>query len=383
MRRKRRYLGTLLAATLAFATVISAAFIGAPMKAQAVCSGTHEGAYGFYYSRGSKDAMAVLDWGEGTEGSTHKGGANDTTRLDLMLKSLDLLDECNNLRAQHGLAPLYVTDYMMAVAQVQLNWSDTNGKHSKFYNVGENLAWGYNDPFEGWYTAEKQQYDAGNRTSSKVGHYLNIINSEYTVAGFAVSVENSGRYNISYGQTFTYSDKSGQTPETVAQYRAELSNYINAGGINPSTLIEAPSGAQDDLSPQVMYRLYNPNSGEHFFTANAAERDSLAAIGWGYEGTAWTAPTRTGVPVYRMYNKNVGDHHYTLNAAEAINLLNAGWSYEGIGWYSDPDGHVPVYRLYSPAATGAGSHHYTMQPGEAQILSQNGWNFEGEAWWGL
>ena len=29
-----------------------------------------------------------------------------------------------------------------------------------------------------------------------------------------------------------------------------------------------------------MFRLYNPNSGEHFYTGNAAEKNHLAAIGW-------------------------------------------------------------------------------------------------------
>ncbi|MDO4404607.1 MAG: leucine-rich repeat domain-containing protein [Atopobiaceae bacterium] len=39
----------------------------------------------------------------------------------------------------------------------------------------------------------------------------------------------------------------------------------------------------------VMYRLYNPNSGEHFYTASEKERDSVVAAGWKYEGKAWYA----------------------------------------------------------------------------------------------
>lgn len=38
-----------------------------------------------------------------------------------------------------------------------------------------------------------------------------------------------------------------------------------------------------------MYRLYNPNSGEHFYTANSAERDNLKRLGWSLEGVAWYA----------------------------------------------------------------------------------------------
>ena len=36
---------------------------------------------------------------------------------------------------------------------------------------------------------------------------------------------------------------------------------------------------------QVMYRLYNPNNKEHFYTASLHEKDTLVDIGWGfYEG---------------------------------------------------------------------------------------------------
>lgn len=36
-----------------------------------------------------------------------------------------------------------------------------------------------------------------------------------------------------------------------------------------------------------MYRLFNPNSGEHFYTRDTGERDHLRKIGWNYEGIGW------------------------------------------------------------------------------------------------
>lgn len=39
----------------------------------------------------------------------------------------------------------------------------------------------------------------------------------------------------------------------------------------------ASSGAVD------MHRLYNPNSGEHFYTSNVGEKDDLISFGWRYE----------------------------------------------------------------------------------------------------
>ena len=89
------------------------------------------------------------------------------------------------------------------------------------------------------------------------------------------------------------------------------------------------------------------------------------------------------IPVYRLYNPNSGEHFYTIHSNEKDSAVAAGWRYEGVGWYAPASSKEPVYRLFNPNSRDAGSHHYTMQLGEAQILSQKGWNFEGEAWWGL
>ncbi|MEY8515228.1 bacterial Ig-like domain-containing protein [Lactococcus taiwanensis] len=130
-----------------------------------------------------------------------------------------------------------------------------------------------------------------------------------------------------------------------------------------------------------MYRLYNKNSGEHFYTANRYERDSLKKVGWRYEGIGWYAPAKgNGSPVYRLYNANSGDHHYTLNAYERDSLKKVGWRYEGIGWYSK--GKVPLYRQYNPNAK-AGSHNYTTSKAENDALVKVGWRAEGIGWYAL
>ncbi len=130
-----------------------------------------------------------------------------------------------------------------------------------------------------------------------------------------------------------------------------------------------------------MYRLYNPNSGEHFYTASAGERDHLASVGWNYEGVAWNAPKTSNVPVYRLYNPNAGDHHYTTNASERDHLVSVGWNDEGIGWYSTGSDGQALYRLYNPNAI-TGTHHYTTSAGERDNLVSLGWHDEGIAWYG-
>lgn len=131
-----------------------------------------------------------------------------------------------------------------------------------------------------------------------------------------------------------------------------------------------------------MYRLYNPNSGEHFYTASEYERDSVVKAGWDYEGVGWIAPDE-GDPVYRLYNPNAGDHHYTTSAFERDSLVRAGWDYEGIGWYSaDKENGVPLLREYNPNAA-TGTHNYTVSQFEHDYLVSIGWNDEGIAWYAV
>jgi hypothetical protein len=136
-----------------------------------------------------------------------------------------------------------------------------------------------------------------------------------------------------------------------------------------------------DSSKVNMYRLYNENSGEHFYTSNTKEKDNALAAGWKDEGIGWTAPTE-GDPVYRLYNANGGEHHYTLSAEEKDSLVKAGWKYEGIGWYSDKNKGVPLYRLYNPNAF-ANNHHYTTSADEKAQLVKAGWQDEHIGWYGV
>lgn len=125
-----------------------------------------------------------------------------------------------------------------------------------------------------------------------------------------------------------------------------------------------------------MYRMYNANSGEHFYTASSYERDQLRAKGWNYEGIGWQAP-KSGTPVYRLYNKNNGEHFYTLNSYEKNSLVSKGWRYEGIGWYSATTQAISVFRLYNPHS---GWHHYTLNSYERDSLVKAGWRYEGVSW---
>lgn len=133
-----------------------------------------------------------------------------------------------------------------------------------------------------------------------------------------------------------------------------------------------------DTEAATLYRAYNPNTGEHLYTANGNEIPFVVSKGWRNEGTAWEAPSQ-GVPVYRMFNPNRGgDHHFTMNTNEVNMLKSKGWRYEGVSWQSG--GSTPVYRLYNPNAR-SGAHHFTRHAYERDNLKSKGWRYEGVAWY--
>ena len=161
----------------------------------------------------------------------------------------------------------------------------------------------------------------------------------------------------------------------------------------------------DQVPTKEMYRLYNPRSGEHFYTSSAYERDQLIKRGpWVYEGIAWNAPVESEYPVYRMYSPKSKAHHYTMDKNERDVLCGMGkytgrgmgWNYEGVGWYSaiDPAGYealpeaekaqyTPLHRLYNPRYPMVSAHHYTADTNEVRVLTtQRGWKYEGIAWYG-
>ena len=172
--------------------------------------------------------------------------------------------------------------------------------------------------------------------------------------------------------------------KTIGKGRAARLAVIVTGAfaaaiVAAACLLATPANAASGIQ---MQRLYNPNSGEHFYTASAAERDHLVSVGWKHEGVGWTAPSTSETPVHRLYNANAGDHHYTASAAERDHLVSVGWRYEGVGWYSDDARGVPLYRQYNPNAL-AGSHNYTADVAENDMLVSVGWRAEGIGWYGI
>lgn len=209
----------------------------------------------------------------------------------------------------------------------------------------------------------------------------------------------SNSQNHQADSTFSSASDSSDSKMSGSQITVQENTQQEDKLQNPASSSDRPSGEDHSMSSRMetqneaqtvssslspVFRLYNPNSGEHFYTLSEAERDTLMRLTWKYEGVNWYInQSEDGAPLFRLYNPNTGDHHYTLDSNERDSLVNAGWKDEGIAWSTDPKETTCVYRLYNPNEKRAGTHHYTTDAGEYETLARLGWRPEGIAFFAL
>ena len=126
-----------------------------------------------------------------------------------------------------------------------------------------------------------------------------------------------------------------------------------------------------------LYRVYNPNNGDHYFTTSQAEASALVKLGWNAEGAPYKVVlnrvTKFGTPIYSAYNPNTGEHLLT-EEGEAEALAQVGWVNEGIKFYTVQNGSASVVRVYNPNTNGP-AHLYT-DASEANGLAKIGWSID-------
>lgn len=73
--------------------------------------------------------------------------------------------------------------------------------------------------------------------------------------------------------------------------------------------------------------VYNPDSGEHLFTADTSKVDHLVSLGWHDENIAFDDDPHAVKPVYRVRNPNNLNfsHHFTTDKNGYENLKKLGW----------------------------------------------------------
>lgn len=187
--------------------------------------------------------------------------------------------------------------------------------------------------------------------------------------------------------------RSAFPEQTVMAYR------LPQQGVWPSWYSENDIGALQQIwgpAPRgnqltSIYRLFNPATGFHLYSANSTEIDLLTGIsGQGFinEGVAYSTTAIASQPLHRFYQAGSGRHFYSANNAERDALLAnpvSGYIYEGVALQvyaaaAAPLNSTPVVRFYDPATA---NHFYTASPAEQQLLqvTQPDWIMEGVAWY--
>ncbi len=194
-----------------------------------------------------------------------------------------------------------------------------------------------------------------------------IVGEQLSTQGLEITIfyGNDIKYEISEDLTVTGFDptKTGKQTLTVTYHQ-----FTTTYDVTVKTTKTVP-----------MHRMYDPNSGEHFYSGSELERDFLVAAGWHYEGVGFNFPEE-GDPVHRLYEPVNGEHLYTMDAAEMNKLLNRGWQYEGVAFNSAETDEVPQYRLHNPNAK-RGGYHFTGSELERDILVNAGWEYQGIGWY--
>ena len=185
-------------------------------------------------------------------------------------------------------------------------------------------------------------------------------------------------------------DQSSFTADSFNQYVSDYQDYDAAkypeGSVADVTAkIEKLAEIQAKLvetSPNLVYRAYNPNNGDHYFTTNKGLYDGLVKLGWRAEGTPYAAISAAeaksrahvfGTAIYSAYNPNTGEHLLT-SETEANALAQVGWKNEGVYFYAPQGATEGVYRLYNPNTNGP-AHVYTGTT-EYKDLVKIGWRGE-------
>ena len=198
----------------------------------------------------------------------------------------------------------------------------------------------------------------------------------FTSEGVTLSAP-SGTPGTSGSVSYTPSTNANlQLPATVVVQM----EVFGAGGTNAycsttftitgaNTAPTTPVASSTTMSS--VYRFYNPNSGEHFYTTN--QNEVTTGQGWRNEGTGFLMLKdyiASSTPIYRCYIPS-NNLHFISNDfnCEATGITNEG-TY-GYLYSSQLPGTLPVYRCYN---TTSGDHLITANSSEC---SDNNYVTEG------
>jgi hypothetical protein len=176
-----------------------------------------------------------------------------------------------------------------------------------------------------------------------------------------------------------YNTQSGDFFYTIDPNES-AANYTRQGIAGFTSIVQAPNTF-------ALYRLLSPDGLWHFYTANFDEMLHLRNLNppWTPEptcGYVYTAAPVGPQPFYRSYNPLTGGHLYTLNITEHDNAtILDGYRGDGMSGYIWPTGAQPATAIELSRYYDAGSNDHLYRTGINP--APPGYNQEGIAGWVL
>lgn len=205
---------------------------------KASASQKEDARHAFALLKGQNDAPSWY------ESYVHLGADADATSLSNLYKTLPYYDQFMKIRSKYSLSTPQISLTQVAIAMLDADYSSHVFDHARYFNTGENLAWGSpNDPNAAWMAEEKiwnkgvaknpslasykdNAYALSQRDHNfyeQVGHYLNLINPQVKGYGYALNTRNN-----EYGNTesFDYSEDTDGS-YSASDYKAAITAYYN------------------------------------------------------------------------------------------------------------------------------------------------------------
>ena len=216
--------------------------------------------------------------------SGYVNGLDDSVKSFLstsnLKKDVTLIKELNSFRASDNNFSNHNAlgvDYdLMVYASIAGIISNSTLDHTYFMNNpenvdvsnAENLAWGYSDPLDGWYTEEKAIYDA--HGSGITGHYTNCM-GDYDYVGLVLD-QNSKTSAADFNR-----NRDSSTQVTVDEFETALNSYVASYESPMNTAKSNYEQAQADKS-EVNAAQENVNSSKKAYDEANAKVEKIKTV---------------------------------------------------------------------------------------------------------
>lgn len=212
-------------------------------------------------------------------------------------------------------------------------------------------------------------------TSLDVLNSIGSLNKDYVNRGQVTVLPGSdGSYTVTDNLLDAIS--AGKSEHLVATYLSRVQALANSTGDD-----QAGVGITPTTTGVQVFRFFDTNTGTHFYTSSASERDQTIAARTDltYEGVGLNAQNQASdpaaAPVFRFFDTHSGSHFYTTSATERDGLRGGttGLTYEGVAFYENTvatAADTAVYRFFDKVD---GTHFYTPNQNEyAGVLATRG-----------